>query len=62
MNIPAPLRYDLIRYLLAPSEERARITGELTARNPGIADLLIDLEADEELRARFEMELLGQQA
>jgi hypothetical protein len=28
-------------------------------RNPGIADLLTDLEADDDLRARFEIELLG---
>jgi len=28
------------------------------ARNAGIGDLLIDLEADDDLRARLEMELL----
>lgn len=42
---------DLIRYLLATSEDRARTVGELTARNPDMADLLIDLEADDGLRA-----------
>jgi hypothetical protein len=29
----------------------------LSEQNPPIADLLMDLEADEELRARLEMEL-----
>jgi hypothetical protein len=28
-------------------------------RNPGIGELLADLEADDDLRARFEMELLS---
>ena len=60
VDIPEPLRDDLIRYLFATSEDRARVVGELTAR-PGMAELLIDLEADDDLRARFEMELLGQQ-
>ena len=32
---------------------------ELTARNPGIADLLMDLESDDDLRATLEMELLS---
>jgi hypothetical protein len=36
------------------------LIGELTWRNPGIADLLTDLETDDHLRARFEIELLGQ--
>ena len=36
----------------------APIIGELTARNPGMADLLIELEEDDELRARFDLELL----
>jgi hypothetical protein len=31
----------------------------LVVRNPGIADLLMDLEADDDLRARVEMSLLG---
>jgi len=45
--------------LAATSEERARLIGELTHRNPGMADLaLADLEADDGLRARFEIELL----
>jgi hypothetical protein len=52
------LRRELLRYLSATSEERARLIGELTERNPGMADLLLDLEADGDLRTRFEIELL----
>jgi hypothetical protein len=52
------LRRELLSYLGATSEERARLIGELTRRNPGMADLLADLEADDTLRARFEIELL----
>ena len=58
-EIPPGLRDDLLTYVFATSEERARIMGELTERNSGMADLLIDLEANE-LRARFEMELLDE--
>ena len=32
---------------------------QLIERNPGIADLLIDLEADDDLRAKLEIELLS---
>ncbi len=32
----------------------------LAERNPSMADLLIDLEADDDLRARFAMELLNE--
>ena len=44
----------------ATSAERARIISELTERNPGTADLLMELEADADLRARFEIELLNE--
>jgi hypothetical protein len=57
-QLPNALRHDLLRYLGATSEERARLIGELTSRNPGMADLLVELEADDDLRARFEIELL----
>ena len=57
-NLPESLLRDLLRYLAATSEERARLIGELVARNPGMADLLTDLEADDDLRARFEIELI----
>ena len=52
------LRRELLRYLSATSEERARLIGELTDRSPGITDLLADLEVDDTLRDRFELELL----
>jgi hypothetical protein len=59
-NIGPVLRSDLLRYLAARSEERARLIGELVERNPGMADLLADLETEDGLRARFEIELLRQ--
>jgi hypothetical protein len=48
----------LLRFFFASSEDRARLIGELGQRNPPLADLLMDLEADDDRRARFEMELL----
>lgn len=57
-EIPEPLRRDLLRYLLAASVDRARIVAELVDRSPGMAQILMDLEAADDLRARFEMELL----
>jgi hypothetical protein len=57
-KFPEPLRRNLLRYLGGTSEERARLIGELTWRNPAMADLLADLEADDDLRARFEVELM----
>jgi hypothetical protein len=44
--MPPALRDDLITYLFCTSPDRARIIAELMARNPGIGDLLIELEAD----------------
>ena len=58
-TIPPALRDDLLVYLMCTSPDRARLIAELTARNPGIADLLMDLEADDDLRARLEIELLS---
>jgi hypothetical protein len=52
------MRRELLRYLGATLQDRARLIGELTERNPGIADLLLDLEADDDLRIRLEIELL----
>lgn len=45
-------------YLFCTSPDRDRIIAELLFRNPGVGDLLADLEADDELRARLEIELL----
>jgi hypothetical protein len=53
------LRRDLLRYLGATSEDRAHLIEELTRRNPGIADLLADLESDVDRRTRFEVAHLG---
>ena len=53
-SLREPLRRELLRYLSAASDERARLIGELTRRNPGMADVLVDLEADDMLRTRFE--------
>ena len=47
------------RLLLCDSADRARLIADLLKRNPGMGDLLADLEADDNLRARLEMELLG---
>jgi hypothetical protein len=55
-DLSEPLRRDLLRYLAATSAERARLIGELASRNPAV--LLVDLETDDYLRSRFEMELL----
>jgi hypothetical protein len=57
-QLPERLRRDLLSYLSATSEERARLIGELTQRNSGMADLLVDLEANATMRDRFELELL----
>lgn len=57
-SVSPELRGDLLRYLAATSQERARLIGELGERNPEMADVLMELEADDGLRARFEIELL----
>ena len=56
---PSGLGAKLLRYLAATSEEWARLIGKLVGRNPRMAGVLMDLEADDDhLRARFEIELL----
>lgn len=57
-RVPPALLRDLLRYLAATSKERARLIGELVERNPEMADMLMQLEADDALRARFEIDLL----
>ena len=59
MDIPPALRDELITYLFCTSPDRARLIVEMTVRNPGMAELLMDREADDELRARLELEVLG---
>lgn len=56
--IPIALRDDLLTCLFSTSPDRARIIAQLLVRNPGICELLADLEADDDLRARVEIELL----
>jgi hypothetical protein len=50
----------LVTYLLCHVAGRARIIAELTKGNPGMAELLVELdvesEADDDLRAQLEME------
>jgi hypothetical protein len=58
-HLAEPLRRDLLRYLGATSQERAHLVGELTRRNPAMAELLVDLEADDQLRAQVELALLA---
>jgi hypothetical protein len=53
-SFPEPLRRDLG----TTSEKRARLIGELIWRNPAMADLLIQLEADDVLRPCLEAELM----
>jgi hypothetical protein len=57
-GITGSLRRDLLTYLLATSSERAELLAQLCQRRPEMADLLAELEADEDLRARFEIALL----
>ena len=60
MGISPALRDDLLTYLLCSSPDRgARIIAELLVRKPGMGEQLANLEADEQLRARFEIELLS---
>ena len=62
MSIPPALRDDLLAYLLCTSPDRARLIAELIERNPGLANLLMDLEADDDLRAKLEMNYSAEQA
>jgi hypothetical protein len=38
------------------------VIAEIAERNPGMADLLFDLETDDGLRTRFEIEFLRMQS
>lgn len=58
-EIPPALRDDLVTYLSWSSSDRARIVAELLVRNPGLGELLAELEADDDLRAQFEIEPLS---
>ena len=56
--IPEETRQQLLDYLMSTSAERARMIAELERMKRGAADLLAELEADYDLRTRFEIELL----
>ncbi|HET6712618.1 MAG TPA: hypothetical protein VFI59_02780 [Actinomycetota bacterium] len=58
-GIPPTLRDDLLTYLFCTSPDRARIIAERLTRDPGMGELVADLEADDDVRARFEIELLN---
>jgi hypothetical protein len=57
-EIFGPLRRELLAYLLSTSAERAELLAQLYQRRPEMADLPAELEADEDLRARFGIALL----
>jgi hypothetical protein len=57
-EIPPALRDDLLTYFMCSSPDRARIIAEPLVRNPGLEEFLADLEADDDLRVRLEIELL----
>jgi hypothetical protein len=46
-SLPDPLRRELLDYLLGTSGERAGMIAKLCERNPGVANLLMELEADD---------------
>ena len=54
-----PLRDDLIRHMLATSEERASIVDELTWRNPAMATYSSISKGGDDLRAKQEETMLG---
>ncbi len=58
MDLSPGLRRELLRYLGKNSEERAHVIAELAKRKPVLADVMMDLETDDDLRARFEIHLL----
>jgi hypothetical protein len=59
-RLPEGIRRELLRVLFSTSQERARVIARLFAhaQTRALADLLADLEGDEDLRARVEIELL----
>jgi hypothetical protein len=59
-GLPPEVRRELLRLLFSTSKERAQLIGRLFAHPQGraLAETLSMLEADEDLRARVEIELL----
>ena len=52
------LRRDLLRYVGKTSAERTSVIADLAKRKPKVAEVFMDLEADDDLRTRFEINLL----
>jgi hypothetical protein len=58
LDIPEDVRRDLLRYLKMTSAERANYIARLHERGSGLAEVLTDLEADDDLRLLLELDLL----
>ncbi len=61
MNLPPELRTELRGYFAATAEERAQVIHRIFPLNEALGDILIDLEADDQLRTQFELHLLQEQ-
>jgi hypothetical protein len=59
-HVPDDIRRDLLRYRKATSAERARIIAQLHERGSDLAEVLTDLEADDDLRLQLELDLIRQ--
>ena len=57
-DLPSALRDDLIALLLCDSADTCSADRRLAPTEPGNGHLMADLEVDDDLRARFDMELL----
>ena len=58
VNLPPELRTELRGYLAATAEERAQVIHRIFPLNEALGDILIDLEANDDLRTQFELQLL----
>jgi hypothetical protein len=61
-DVPPALRDDLLAYLLCDSSDRAWIIARVDGTEPRHRRVADDLEADDDLRAKVEIELLRGQA
>jgi hypothetical protein len=57
VNQSLELKTELLGYLAATSGERAQVIHRIFPLNEALGQILIDLEANDDLRARFEIEL-----
>jgi hypothetical protein len=57
-DLPEPVRRWFLRYLKLTSTDRALLIVEFHETAPGFAEVLIDLEADLDMRTNLEVELL----